>query len=352
VSLETGQIVRTVDDVLYRYLGESSSGVNLTEEDFTVEDRWGELASVIDRSDLAVSFQEALNNKFYVVKPTRLDLPTMTVQNVGGLLLAQRAQILNWIANHSSNTEAVARYQIQLELLEATMRELGMIETYVDDGGTEFQVPREGLDVLIVHLPDIYVAPGSIFIEADEDGQADLLPLLGNQVRAGTGARIFVFNETPFSLTVNDAIIRDTRRVTVVDGEYTVLRPGLVYFNNQSLTPERDEPVKRISITQDSLGPGNDDDDYYDLGENRRILEAAPQDIYVLGDIVNEIGDVTLINNEGSIHVSGEIRGQNVNIQAAQDFHLNTQDWFHNMDPRKYPGLDDYREQVYNQPEA
>jgi hypothetical protein len=95
VSLETGQIVRIVDDqghdVLYEYLGEGRSDVDLDNEDFTDSELWKELASVIDRSDLAVSFQEALNNKFYVVKPTRLDLPTMTVQNVGGLLLAQRA---------------------------------------------------------------------------------------------------------------------------------------------------------------------------------------------------------------------------------------------------------------------
>jgi Ca2+-binding RTX toxin-like protein len=58
---------------------------------------------------------------------------------------------------------------------------------------------------------------------------------------------------------------------------------------------------------------------------------------------------VAIINNEGSINVSGEIRAENVDIQAAQDFNLNTEDWFHVMDPRQYPGLDAYRKQVFNQ---
>ncbi|MBW1683419.1 MAG: hypothetical protein JRJ83_18775, partial [Deltaproteobacteria bacterium] len=165
------------------------------------------------------------------------------------------------------------------------------------------------------------------------------VPLVGNQLVARAGARINVFNETPFFLTVNDAIIRDTKRVAVVNEQYTVLTPGNVYFNNQGLTTISDTARKNIAITQDAISrePVSREPGDYDL--DLEIPEGLGQDIYVIGDVINEVGDVAIVNNEGSINVSGEIRAENVDIKAAQDFNLNTQAWFHNMDPRRYPGL-------------
>ncbi len=206
------------------------------------------------------------------------------------------------------------------------------------------QVAKEGLDVLFVDLPDMHAAPGSIFVEADAGYREDVESHVNEgRLVARAGARINVFNETPFSMTVGDTMIRDTRRATVVDGEYTVLTPGDVYFNNKGLTLAQDPPAKTITITQDSISRNGSD---YDLELD--IVEELSQDIYVLGDIVNEVGDVSIINNEGSINVSREIRAQKVNINAAEDFNLNTEGWFHNRDPRQYPGLDDFRQQVHS----
>ena len=60
------------------------------------------------------------------------------------------------------------------------------------------------------------------------------------------------------------------------------------------------------------------------------------QDMYIVGDVVNETGKVTIKNFEGSITVSGEIRGNPIEIYAAKDFTLNSDDWFHTgKDPRQ-----------------
>jgi len=46
------------------------------------------------------------------------------------------------------------------------------------------------------------------------------------------GAKIQILNNTPFTMQVDDAVIKDTKRVIVKDGVYTVLNPGNVYFDN------------------------------------------------------------------------------------------------------------------------
>ncbi len=92
VEVGNGRIVRTEDSALYQYLGGSGTSIDLDNEDFTIIENWAELTPTIHRSDMAVSFKEKLENKFYVVKPTRLDKPTMSLQNVGSLVLVQRDQ--------------------------------------------------------------------------------------------------------------------------------------------------------------------------------------------------------------------------------------------------------------------
>jgi Ca2+-binding RTX toxin-like protein len=348
VAIQKGQIVKTTEDELYRYLGESvSSPIDLTKQDYATDtEKWGQIGPDIYKSDVTIASRVVLQNKFYAIKPTRVETPTLSLQNVGDLLLAQRKKILDWIANHSSNAEAVARYEIELAVLEETLAELGLMDVIEDSQtGETARVANEGLDVLFVELPDIYAAPGSIFIEADAASRSAFVPLVNNRLVARAGAKISVFNETPFTMTISDMVIRDTKRVTVVDEELTVLSPGNVYFNSGGLTAIQDVPLKKISVAQDSLSRNYAD---YNLSVNI-LPENIGQDIYILGDVVNEVGDVSIINNEGSINVSGEIRAEDVDIQAAQDFNLNTEDWFHCMDPRQYPGLAAYRNQVFNQ---
>ncbi len=160
---------------------------------------WVEIAPAIYRSDLCRSFRESLKDKFYVIKPTTLALPSLSLQNMGNLLAEQRDRVLGWIASHSSNAEAVARYQAELELLNATLTELGLLETVTDPAtGQTVTLVRKELDALFLDLPDIYSAPGSIFIEADAAGQSGITTLVNNQqLMARPEARIDIRNETP-----------------------------------------------------------------------------------------------------------------------------------------------------------
>src|SRR5262249_10427968 len=119
------------------------------------------------------------------------------------------------------------------------------------------QVKRE-LDMLFVQLPAMYASPGSVFINAGT------LPAItvGVNVRAHAGAKIDVVNNSPFTMNVDDAVINDTKTVQIVNGKYTVLSPGNVYFDNVALTNVNNNDGKTISIVQKKVG-----DKYaYDIG--------------------------------------------------------------------------------------
>ncbi len=79
-------------------------------------------------SDVTIRFANALQNKFFIVKHADTALPTLTLRNVGNMLLAQRQQILEWIASHAGNAEAIARYDAQLLTIDAKLEELGLTE--------------------------------------------------------------------------------------------------------------------------------------------------------------------------------------------------------------------------------
>ena len=322
--------------------------LDLTDQDYMDTGLWEQLLPseisedmAFVESDATLSLQGNLEGKFYVIKPISLEDVTLSVKNVGSMLLEQRDLILSWMVNHAADTEAVARYAVQLSVLDQTLSELGVFETVDLGGGNTMTVVNRNLDALFVQLPDIYAAPGSIFIEADATHQAAIAALANTRLTAHTGANIQVVNETPFSLVVNDAVIRDNRRVKVTDaGVYTVMTPGAVYFNDimvpgtgQAASGESPE----ITITQPVIAANA-----YDLGS--LTLPALDQDIYIAGRVVNESGDLTLVNQEGSIHVTGEIRADHVDIQSAKDFNLTTEDWLHaGRDPRQYINYDLYR---------
>src|SRR5262249_1958738 len=179
---------------------------------------------------------------------------------------------------------------------------------------------------------------------------ADTLPAInvGVNVLAHAGAKIDVVNNSPFTMNVNDAVIRDTKTVQIVNGQYTVLNPGNVYFNSTALTNVgANNSAKEISIVQKKVGVAS----AYDTGGLPPPSTALDQDLYVVGDVVNETGKVTIKNFEGSITVAGEIRGDPIDIFAQQDFTLNSDDWFHTgKDPRQLINFDTLRAMVFNVP--
>ncbi|MBW6493254.1 MAG: hypothetical protein K0B16_01635 [Burkholderiaceae bacterium] len=374
-SISTGTVVQVVagansggivgDYYQWKPISDSSVEITLEAENFANTSRWihlsvdgsgNPIAQAYDdethtyhdiddpanvtvyQSNATSVIRNGLLNKFYVIKPVELDAPSIIYQNLGNVLLEQREKVLSWIANHSSDAEAVARYQVQLELIEDALEELGLTETV--SGQT--LVKRE-LDILFVKMPDMYAAPGSVFIEADSVPPTMVYSGTTANVLARAGAKIEVVNNTPFTMTVNDAVIRDTKVVTMLNGQYTVLNPGNVYFNNVALTGTgANLSAKEIKINQDKLNGT------YDLGS--LPPSTIDQDLYLVGDVINETGLVQVKNQEGSITVSGEIRGNPVEIYAAKDFTLNSDDWFHTgKDPRQMLDYDALRALVYSE---
>src|SRR6185436_18645408 len=196
-------------------------------------------------------------------------------------------------------------------------------------------LPVRELDSILFDLPDIVSSAGSVYIKADVENELPLQTRIEHLVEIGqivpnAGARIDIQNRTPISMSVNDAIIEDNRRIEAVGGSLVVFTPGNVYLNGVDLTHQADDSAQDITIFQDALL-----DDEYDLGGFE--LPPVPQDLYIAGDVINEAGNVTITNREGSINVSGIIRGEQVEVISAKNFSLNTEGWYHtNQDPRQY----------------
>jgi hypothetical protein len=183
-----------------------------------------------------------------------------------------------------------------------------------------------------------------VFIEANTTSLAGITAsLAGGDLRARAGAKIDILNNTPFTMSVNDAIIKDSKVITQVNGQYKVLNPGNVYFNNAALTAVgANNSAKEIKVVQNALAGT------YDLGG--LPTSGLDQDMYIVGDVINETGLVRIQNFEDSITVSGEIRGNPVEILAGKDFTLNSDDWFHTgRDPRQLVNFDTLRALVYSE---
>ncbi|KPA13642.1 repeat-containing protein, partial [Candidatus Magnetomorum sp. HK-1] len=120
------------------------------------------------------------------------------------------------------------------------------------------------------------------------------------------------------------------RTMLVVDGNLTTFKQGNVYVNNVSLSGgETGGESNKIKIPQDSFSASQ-------YGIEGLTVAAIDQDIYVIGDVNNEYGAVSIINIEGSVKVSGNINAGELDIQAAGNFDLNVEDWYHVRDPRQF----------------
>ncbi|MGB0600487.1 MAG: LVIVD repeat-containing protein, partial [Rubripirellula sp.] len=74
-----------------------------------------------------------------------------------------------------------------------------------------------------------------------------------------------------------------------------------------------------------------------------------PQNIYVVGEVLNENGDLVIRNRDGGISISGSTRSANTTIESAGNFTLNAEAWFHsNTDPRQYVDLNQLRQAAFD----
>ncbi len=364
-TVSTGTVVHAVSGAIgggtagkyYQYLPQTTAGdeVILDKEDYSNTSRWhlmtdAEVAAYTAdtskaapyESDVTKNFATALTDQFYAIKPVNLPSPTLAYKNLGTVLLDERETVLGWMASHASDAEAVARYQVQLDLIDETLASFGLLDGTPGPNGTTINQPRRELDGLFLEMPSVYASPGSIYIQADESNRAAAQAAVaaGNRLFAKSGANITIGNEAPFSLVVNDAVILDDSRITTVNGQLVELKPGQIYFNFSALTTAPPADPATITITQASTSgftiPG-------------LTLPDVPVDIYLAGDVINNTGDITVTNPGGSINVSGDLRGANVHIVAGKDFNLNTQSWFHtNADPRQYIDYQTLRALLFN----
>jgi hypothetical protein len=117
---------------------DGSDSVLLEQENYANTARWTDLGTAnlsdedkarpIYDSNVTAQFKTALNRKFYVIKPVEMKAPTLSYVNVGNLLIEQRNQLVAWILNHAGDSEALARYQVQLEAIDETLEGLGLTQ--------------------------------------------------------------------------------------------------------------------------------------------------------------------------------------------------------------------------------
>jgi hypothetical protein len=294
-TVSNGQIILTSADsgpvTALRYVGLMTTSYSSVASQLANPHVW-QFVGEVYASDVTDSFADQLDGKFFVIKPVDLPTPVVTYVNIGSLLVKQLEDVESWITSHQGDPEAIARYNVQRDQILATMTELGLTELV----GGEYLPARE-LDTILFDLPDILSSAGSIYVNVDNN--ALVQGRIQNLVNAGrivpnAGARIDIQNRTPISMSVNDAIIEDNRRIEAIGGSLVVFTPGNVYVNGADLTGNADSSAQDITIFQDALL-----DSEYDLGGFE--LPDVPQDLYIAGDVINENGDVTITNRRAAL---------------------------------------------------
>jgi hypothetical protein len=403
----------------YKYQPQDSVEIDLPTENYLNASRWLALGPSLNEVQEAVytvyesaitgQLAAAMTGEFYVVKPKELDAPTLTFTNLSTVLFEQKAQVESWLRDHATNAEAVARYQVQLAQINEKIDDLGLSDfthtvnedqvikaangnfyaskinqeailkladysdtslwtqvattnnfwNYTDTAHATGKIYNQALDLLMIDLPDVYAAPGSVYLQIDGKAATSLAAQanMGN-LQAREGATIQISNSTAFSLRVNDVVVQDTQRVELVGGSLKTYTPGAVQINYKD--------VHSVAIRGGQILTGGTDTGPATPATNEIViyqkasagakqtfgaftLPDIPQNMYIQGNVVNENGGAFITNREGSIEVSKQIRAQTVNIFAAGDFSLNSDAWFHtNKDPRQYINYQTMRNLVFN----
>jgi hypothetical protein len=309
---------------------ESGEAVELGTENYADTSRWMSLGATEPESAFLVSSDrgDIVNfiSEFYVIKPVDVGDVTMTFASTLNLLLGQRNQLLEWMDEYSGDTEAVLRYSVQLEEIESRLEQLGLGEDLSSPGGSVRVFPG-GLDLLQLRTPKLAVSPGSVFIESASQPPSEFTTSVTNgSLEAFSDAEVNIRNASPFTLLTDDIHVDDNVRLQIVDGELIAFEPGSIYANFVNLTGATESELGSISIIQDTTNGLTDA--LRDLG-----FPDVLQDMYIVGSVINDEGNVTIINSEGSIYVSGDIRGgggeSSVTINSNGDFSLNVDYLFH-----------------------
>ena len=282
-------------------------------------------------SNITQTLLDALEGKFYVVKPVHLEAPTLRYVNIANNLITQREQLETMKTSHSTNPQAIARYQAQIDEIDRSLVSYGLVSTETDGDGNEFQVIRRDIDVLVVELPDMHSGVGTVIIRSD--GQvlnAQQQTNLTTAASASEASDITITSAVPFTLEVADAIMLSDSRSDTIGESFVDYDKGSVYFNTTEVengtggTSEID-----VSVNYDS---GATWGTYLGL-----TGVGAVTSLNITGSVYNQQGNLSASNDDGGINVTGETRAASVNIDSAAGLSINSDSVYHvNRDPRQY----------------
>jgi Ca2+-binding RTX toxin-like protein len=353
----------------YRFLGEGPQVIVTQATDYTNTALWQDLGSFLDDSIVDQAFgsnanaymRDAFIQQIAVVRPGRMDNPNISVGQLATLLVSQFQQVREWMREHDTNAEATVRYYAQLEQIKMQMAALGLT---APSGSGDDVIIEENLPAVFLEIPNIVAAPGSIFIEADNaasvSGLATNTSTTGPTLLAHKDVQINLRSDVFMMHRVNDVVIANTKvaRFSELIGDYTEFYAGNVYANDALISGgSSSSGTAQIKITINAINRNSYDyinkiesaysvrnsylSDPNDPNSTRILatLPNLPPDLYVLGSVVNDLGNVSIQTTVGAIRLSGVILAKTVNISSGGDFVVTT-DWYHaGADPRTNSGL-------------
>ncbi|HBV62832.1 MAG TPA: hypothetical protein DEF45_07395, partial [Rhodopirellula sp.] len=348
--------------------------------------------------------KDKVNNKIYAIRPASVAPIQFQWVQLKNLLQAELDQIAEWMIEHIGDLKQIAIYEARREQILSEMKSLGFTQAGSEGNNQpDGIVPQKDLSTLLVELPPVTSSPGSIFVEQDNDTSPE-----SAKWRASSGANISINNRTTFGLNVGDVRVLDKERVVITENDdgtkrYVSFAPGAIFVNqtgpqvhNRSASAsvilrtsdrvliDSNAGDSRVTVGQTyryigaasgiSFTPNTEDysqtskwellrTPYVEIRQEQDVLsgvngdlrsqfpDTPPQNLYVVGEVLNENGNLLIRNKEGGISISGSTRSANTVIESAGNFTLNADAWFHsNADPRQYVNLTDWRsEAVANQ---
>ena len=268
-------------------------------------------------SNTVLDLADTLTNKFYVVKPVDSGLPSLRYTNIANNLIAQRAQLLSYMANHIGS-QVTARYQAQIDEIDRALDTYGLV-TYETVGSDTIKVIKRDLDVLVLDLPGLYSGVGSVVIRADGD-TTDYSSQWAAPLSANADADLDVEAYVPLTIEVTDAVILSAQRSMTIGDSFYTLDQGGVYFNGIELEAAG-SASSSIDIALDYDNGASVD--WSHLGVSG---VGAVTNLNITGQAYNQDGSLSASNAVGGINVSGTVRAGTVNIDSSAGLSINSDD--------------------------
>ncbi|NBO21235.1 MAG: hypothetical protein EBU97_04735, partial [Rhodobacteraceae bacterium] len=233
----------------YQFVGNptaSAMSVILSKADYTDRNLWVPLGSTLTDQQAPSAFgsddvsfiANALARQVLVIRPVGMDDIGISVGDLGTVLLAQYQTVRGWMQDHSTNAEALVRYNAELEQIEQQLSQLGLSVPTDGNASTLDQT----VQALFVTVPDIVASPGSIYITSGVHGASDYASLTsgsGPVMLAHADVQVTVKSDLYMMMRLGDVVIDSARvaRISAATGDYQEFSAGNIYVNDQAIPP-------------------------------------------------------------------------------------------------------------------